>query len=112
MAFLDLHEYRTPANGLARMMSARRREALEAEIDLHLKRVDLLIARLDREDGDWDAELDDEDCGAEDHGEPEEWRYGCKFTAPLPAYGMDQSKGPGNGGAVHKAWLQHFKEAA
>lgn len=40
-----------------------RRAAIETEIELHLLRVDLLLARLDRMDGDCDVELngDEED---------------------------------------------------
>ena len=74
------------------IMPAHQRQRIAAEIELHLQRVDVLIARLDRADAPFtDLEDDDPAGGAIDHeGEGEE------LLATLPRYGVDQARGPGN----------------
>lgn len=82
--------------GFHRAMSERRRATIEEEIETHLQRVTLLIARLDRADAiHEDMEEDDHDGDPCDRGEPEPWRFE-KFTMPMPAYGVDQDTLPTN----------------
>ena len=71
---------------------AHRRKAIEAEIELHLQRATVLIARLDGADAPtMDMEDDDPAGGAiDDEGEGEE------LLRTLPRYDVDQSRGPVN----------------
>lgn len=87
-----------------RIVPPHRRVAIEAEIAMHLDRVEYLIARLDRTDGEPDLE-DDDPAGdplemygeaASDDGQP--------LMATLPLYGVDQSTGPINEHAAARAY--------
>lgn len=78
-----------------RFMPPHRRVAIEAEIEAHLQRVTLLIARLDRADGDCDLEDDDPAGDSLDKGEGE-GHFGQGLYTTLPRYGLDQSTGPTN----------------
>ena len=90
-------------------MPPHRRELIEGEIEMHLRRVTLLLARLDRADGDYDFEDDDPagdgDCDLEDDdpaGDGLDERGECltddgsEMLSTLPLYGLDQSAGPVN----------------
>lgn len=81
--------------------SLQRRAAIEAEIEMHLHRVTLLIGRLDRQDGDCDLEDDDPAGDPLDlNGEmPDDEGRGILPTQPL--YGVDQSAGPLNTAAAN-----------
>lgn len=70
-----------------------RRIAIEAEIELHLNRVSLLIARLDRADAPFEDLEDDDPAGdnIEDEGERTE------YYMNRPLYWLDQSRGAING---------------
>lgn len=67
------------------------RAEIEAEIEAHLTRVTLLIARLDRADGDCDIEEDDPAGDPLDKGEEDEAR-----GARVPVFGVDQTREPIN----------------
>lgn len=74
-----------------RILPSHRRKLIEAEIELCLRRVERLIARLDRADGDPDLEDDDPAGGAiDDQGE------GDELLPLLPVYVLDQTSGPIN----------------
>lgn len=61
----------------SRILSPGRRDRIEAEIENHLKKVTVLVARLDLADGDWDLEPDEEDCCAA--GDDDPGRVPCIF---------------------------------
>jgi hypothetical protein len=100
-----------------------RRASIEGEIELHLQRVDLLLARLDRADAPFeDLEVtgaeddfmhhawDGPGCPIADPGEDEHDREqvnedGSGLLSPLaPVYAVDQSLGPLNERAGYRAW--------
>lgn len=70
------------------ILTARRRLAIESEIEAHLQRVELLIARLDRADAPFEDLEEDDHSGEHDGREPEE--------RAVPRYALDQSRGPIN----------------
>lgn len=81
----------------------RLRTEIEDEIELHLARVSLLVARLDRMDGDCDLEEDDP---LEDNNDDEGW---AGEISPLrPRYAVDQSRGPTNEKEGYRAWQRQF----
>lgn len=93
------------ATALRTVMSAHRRKEIEAEIAGCLQRVDLLIARLDREDAPFEDLEDDDPAGGavDDTGEPNEnFEEGIRIGRPR--YGVDQSTGPINVREVNLAW--------
>lgn len=79
------------------------REAIESEIEMHLHRVTLLVARLDRADGDCDLEDDDPS------GDPAEIDAdsddGRALSPILPRWSVDQSRGPTNANEPHRQYI-------
>lgn len=99
---------------LARFMPPHRRVAIEAEIEQHLQRVTLLIARLDRADAPFEDMEDDDPPGGDplDSCEgPGDFRGGCSddggycsgLLAVSPTYAIDQRKGPTNYAELERA---------
>ena len=79
-----------------RILPHHRRVAIETEIELHLQRVSLLIARLDRADSDPDLE-DDDPAGdpLDEHGEaPTD--DGQPLLRMMPLWAVNQATGPLN----------------
>jgi len=81
-------------NAPIRLISARRRAAIETEIEMHLQRVDLLLARLDRADAPFEDLEDNNDREAVN--EDAEGHFGKGLHSILPSYAVDQSPGPIN----------------
>lgn len=79
-----------------RPMPALRRINIEDEIESHLRRVELLVARLDRADAPFE-DLEDDDPGGDalDKGEGE-GHFGQGLLPDRPRYGVDQTRAPLN----------------
>lgn len=92
-------------------LPASHRKLIEAEIELHLNRATLLIARLDRQDGEPDLE-DDDPAGdpLDERGEPTS-DDGRPISPMPPLYGLDQSRGPINEQQARSAYLRSSEEA-
>ncbi len=80
-----------------------RRIAIESEIEMHLHRASLLIARLDRADAPVEDMEDDDPAG----GNIEDDREGPELYTLLPRYDLDQSRGPVN---EREAARQRYRE--
>lgn len=75
----------------------RRRAAIETEIEMHLARVERLVARLDRADSPSDDMEDDDPSGDPIDQKGECWSDdGRGVHRTLPLYGLDQTRGPVN----------------
>lgn len=95
-----------------RIVLTRLRRAAKAEIDIHLPRVELLIARLDRFDAPYEDREDDDPAGdtLDEHGEcPTD--TGTDVLSLLPLYAVDQTKGPLNEVAAHRTWQRTGRDA-
>ena len=81
----------------------RLRHTIETEIEMHMQRVTLLIARLDRADAPFEDLEDDDPSGSLiDNGEASS-DDGRELLAMLPAYAVDQTSGPTNERAANNA---------
>ena len=93
-----------PTRAPAFPRSLRQRETIETEIEMHLRRVDLLLARLDRADAAFEDLEDDDPSGdsLDERGEaPTD--NGSEMLRMFPMYAVDQSNGPTNEAAACKA---------
>jgi hypothetical protein len=94
-------------------LARQRRLQIEGEIEMHLQRVDILIARLDLADCDCDLEEDDP-AEEDDHsGDPLDdgeapTDNGQELLPLKPIYGVDQSLGPINGREAYRAWREEL----
>lgn len=89
-----------PTNGVPRHVRA----AITAELTMLFDRVDVLLARLDRADGDPDVEEDDHGGTDLDRGEADDDdARGLLPTRPL--YGVDQVAGPINHADAQAAYM-------
>lgn len=89
--------------GIHTPLPPHRRVAIEAEIAMHLDRVEALIARLDLSEPDTDLE-DDDPAGGNIEDEPHSGDWEGILTT-LPRYGLDQSTGPANTQEANKLHL-------
>ena len=89
----------------SRAMSRRRRHEIEAEIAGCLQRVEVLIARLDRQDAPFeDMEEDDHSGDAIDTIGEAPADDGAPILPIRPLYAIDQTKGPINEREGYRAW--------
>ena len=94
-----------PQAHVRQIVSYARRKEIEAEITGCLQRVELLIARLDRQDAPLeDLEDDDPPGGAADDVGEVGSDDGTIILPTRPLYAVDQTEGPTNGPAAYRAW--------